>query len=539
MYGNSSEEGLEYDEEEMKKDIVRLKHSLDLFLQSKYHEAQLEVNKQPSPYMMLAKSLFDFFNAAMSFNQKDFEECHKKLEESIHFIKKYKYCRNFLEDISAFLSEPPVKKLSLVEKHMELIYSLLAILRAVVQMLIEDTGVTTLIRELLKVRASYFNFRTTYHWLMNNNLMEVEEHRDLISFVCFGMGVFNIMGSLVTPRVQKTCHIIGFDADKTLALNLLIKGYEANGIMSSLCRMIYLIYYCYLSQLFEIQVPETVPMHAWIEEESKKYPIGIYVFFVKGRYLMGERKLSEALHVFNRARFITYSVPPATHYICWDMMMIHLALSNFKEALEMAEYLYKNNRWSSSFFAYVAGICWMTYGNEEKTNEYFAIVPTARQKIVGKKIPFEKMLCKKVEKYNIQKGLPIPHFELCIFWNIFKYLNDEQLKTTLEYVECENVKVNNPFAQDDVCLIKFVKASCLKYLRDYDGSCAIFMEIMNSKPKFDAYLRPMAYAEFAHLKILMGKADEADYYFKKCLDFSGYSLTNFVQTRAYNYMNLI
>ena len=76
-------------------------------------------------------------------------------------------------------------------------------------------------------------------------------------------------------------------------------------------------------------------------------------------------------------------------------------------------------------------------------------------------------------------------------------------------------------------------------MQKYEKSAEIFRQIMKSKPKFDAYLMPMAHAEYAHIMILTKRPAEAEFYFKKCLGFTGYSFTNYVQTRAYNYMNLL
>ena len=542
MEGNDE---LDYSEEQMQQDIKRVKQALEAFLESKFTQANEYLNENgvecvaDRPYIMLGKAMFTFFQAAMSFSKEEFQSCLAFLGGSIHEVKHPKYSRNLIEHFSAMLVETSVKKFTIVEKHIELIYSQLVIIRAITKILFKDTGILTLIKELVKVRTSYFAYRSCYHWLQNKGLLHSPEFKDLFSMTAFGMGVFNIMGSLVTPRVRDTCHIVGFDGNRELGALLLHQGYECDGVMSAGCRLAYKIFYAYIAQLFEIRVPKEVSLPDLVDEDMKRYPIGIYSSFIYGRSLMGQQKINDALSIFNRSLFIEYDLPAATHFQRWDIMMIQLSLGKIEDALESATFLYEHSSWSKSFFAYVTGICYLMFQNHQKANEFFAIVPKERRILAGKKIPFEKMVCKKVEKYNISQTLPAPHYELCLFWNFFKYLDQTQLQRIIDYVDCENVNVNNPLVIDDVSLIKFIKASCLKYMKEYDKSCEMFKQLMKSKPKFDAYLMPMAHAEYAHIMILTNRPSEAEYYFKKCLGFSGYSFTNYVQTRAYNYMNLL
>ena len=422
----------EYSNEQMQQDISHVKKALESFLESKFSDANKHLSERSEisadrPYIMLGRAMFSFFQAAMSFSKDDFTSCLTFISASTHSVKQHKYSRNIIEHYSAMLTETSMKKFTVVEKHIELIYSQLVIIKAISKILVKDTGIFTLIKELVKVRTSYFAYRSCYHWMQNLGALKSPEYKDLFSMTAFGMGVFNIMGSVVTPRVRDTCHIVGFDGNRELGTALLQQGYECGGVMSVGCRLTYKIFYAYIAQLFEIRIPRDISVENLVREDVERYPLGIYSAFIHGRSLMGQQKVLDALSIFNRSIYVDYELPAATHFQRWDIVMIQLALGRLEDALESAEFLFHHSRWSKSFFAYVAGACNLLFGDLEKAEEYFEIVPKERRNIAGKKIPFEKMVCKKVEKYKISHSLPAPHYELCLFWNFFKYLDSNSI----------------------------------------------------------------------------------------------------------------
>lgn len=530
----------EYPEELLKQDVVVVKKAFDFFVKAKFAEAfeLLDDPTSSSPFKILTISLFHCFKAFMSFDQKDCEDAIAKIDESTGVLKKLRKKRNIIQQISEVFVEPSMEKYSVSQKHVELIYAQLKIFKSVVKILSEEAGFLMLIKEVAHIRSSYFSYRACYKWLLKNNIDEDKEP-DLFSLASFGMALFNIMGSMVTPRVQKGFNVMGFDGDQHLAIDLLMKSSGCDGVMSTCCKMFLSIYCVYVCQSYDIPVPASISIPELVAEESENYTEGVYIGLLKGRLSMMQKNVTATLEQYEKTVNIDYSIPQATHYMQWEMMMLYMALNKFEKAGNIAEYLFKNNNWSLSFFAYASGICHLMQSNFSKAKEYFEMVPKASKKVAGRHIPFEKMVVRKVKKYFIQTSLPVPHFELCIFWDIFKYLNVEELKNIIDFCECEIVPVNSPFVKDDVCLLKMIRAKCHYRLNELDESEGLLVEIVNAEPSYDKYLVPMAQIEWAKILIEKKNYEGAERLLKQSLKHTKYSQTNYIQTKAYSYMNLL
>ena len=513
------------------------KRATYLFMTAKFAEAnqQLAKGHSRSPYRHLFRSIFECFTTFMSFEPEMFSAADVALKRSMAKMEGERHAASLAENVAAFFGGSGVENLTREQRSIELVYRQIAILRAMLRILsCGESSIFVLIRQLVKIRSSYVAYKAMHYWLLRNS-REREGDPDLFSLCAFGMGIFNILGSLVTPRLQQTCHAIGFDGDKDLAVSILESGVACDGVMSPLCKAVLTISYTYFGPIMEISLPvlNSAPDEL-VRQELETYGSGIYFAFIKGRHQMGQCRVREALRSLDEGVRLNTEFRAATFFLSWEKLMIELVLEDFAAAAATAEYLLRNSKWSPSFFAYAAGICHMAFGDLEKTARYFELAQSGRRKFVGKTVPVEKFILRKIHKYKAHTGLTVPHYELSIVWSTFKYLGRQDLQDVLRRLDAD---VTSPYYLDDLCLIKFVRCMCYKHLGQYAECSVLLEEILCTPLAHDLYLRPLSHAEYGHVLLLTQRYCEAERQFDRCLGCTGHSLVTFIQMRAYNYMN--
>ena len=182
-----------------------------------------------------------------------------------------------------------------------------------------------------------------------------------------------------------------------------------------------------------------------LNDKLKQYPKGVFFTSFKGRLhlirvsgffdmLKGwltvfcmKGELEEAKYWYKSA---CVSEWPQFHHICyWELIWCHQFGQDWWPAIEYADLLLKESRWSRTFYAYLKAAIMCMVQNElspEQRKEQIELmtnVPQWKQRIAGKSIPMEKFAIAKAKRFVDQNNqLTLPIMELIYLWNGFKII---------------------------------------------------------------------------------------------------------------------
>ncbi|KAI9348420.1 hypothetical protein BD770DRAFT_349542 [Pilaira anomala] len=507
-------------EENLLEDIKQVRRAMDLFLDSRIPEAEsiLEPKRQTSLYHSLGHSFVLFLKSLMTFQHTDIEEAIEALKETIQLSDAFrKKNSSWIGNITSWvkgISVQDIWEMSRLHRHAELVYAESYLLKALL-CIIYDESFVSFLREGLNVRASYNTYRTLQKFLNNareqvsSGKKEVTEcglDDHFTSGVSLGVGLFNILISLLPSSVMKVVEFIGFTSDRAYGMELLeaVGGWEeydglpldqlppdqeANeGLRRQFCDMVLMLYHIILSKLIPLSDVNENLSDRVLAYNLKIYPDGVFFLYFSGRQLIARRELGAAKKQYQKAIDIQKDWKQLQHMCYWELGLINLLQQNWKGSLDCYSTLYKESNWSKAVYTYlqatslfVLSIDDDTKSKEEKekllkgAGEKMLKVTSAKQKIAGKSIPLEKFVARKARKFVAQGNrLLFPDLEILNAFSAFDFMSSDLLHNNLERTnkeiqrlthETKHEEVLNYY--DDLCLSHYLRAIILRLLLDH------------------------------------------------------------------------
>lgn len=99
--------------------------------------------------------------------------------------------------------------------------------------------------------------------------------------VKLGLATYNLMFSMVPPRLMQILSMVGFEGSKYYGLSLLQESSEIKGVRSFVAQILLLVYECYLNQMWNVHSASTMNIRKYIENGLK---INSLVFYYNYYY---------------------------------------------------------------------------------------------------------------------------------------------------------------------------------------------------------------------------------------------------------------
>ncbi|KAF5368262.1 hypothetical protein D9615_010361 [Tricholomella constricta] len=292
------------------------------------------------------------------------------------------------------------------------------------------------------------------------------------SGVLLGVGLCNIILSLMPGKLATLVELFGYKGDRALGLDLLLRaggwdgevgpepriGTGEEGVRRTICDMALLIFHLVLSS-FTVEGVDVSVAGRILEWNLKRYPNGVFFLFGAGRLSLHRSQPRQAIAYYTKAMASQVQYRNLHHISFWEIAVARLALwevgeevvkgggvelegkekEEGKEEVEVEvevggsaacwRVLEKEATWSKSIYSYGLAACllqdWDTdeedtaAGRKKKAERlkeaagFMARVPGLRQKIAGKSIPLEKFVARKARKFASQKNrLLLPALEV-------------------------------------------------------------------------------------------------------------------------------
>uniref|UniRef100_A0A8C4Q216 Tetratricopeptide repeat protein 39B n=1 Tax=Eptatretus burgeri TaxID=7764 RepID=A0A8C4Q216_EPTBU len=363
-----------------------------------------------------------------------------------------------------------------------------------------------------------------------------------------GIGMFNLMLSMLPTRVLRLLEFIGFSGNKATGLARLAEGAQGGSLRAPLCALALLAFHCYICIVLGTGNSDLGEAEALLAPFLQRFPQGAVFVFFAGRIEILKGNVSQAMVRFEEGVACQATCPGFQHMSFWELMWCHAYQQQWLLAFHFANLLNEQSRWSKATYMYMKGAFLNMAGDKarscpETEEEIFRKVPALRQKLAGKSLPTEKFVVAKVKRYldDRPSSLILPALEMMYIWNGFDVLGRQPAlaEAILETVESKLKSLPSSSSPGDICLVMFLKGACLRELGESTLATHCFQHVRSQdrrlRSESDSYLIPNALWELSLLAFAAGKRDEAILLLQEARNnYRGYALESRLQFRIHS-----
>jgi tetratricopeptide (TPR) repeat protein len=262
------------------------------------------------------------------------------------------------------------------------------------------------------VQESYlkaaWNIRTSWN-LYDSARKELESDYDgpdreqLLASIDFGIGMFNLIISLLPPGVLSVVEWIGFSGKRDLALELLTRSFESKTVRSPFSALFLLVYYVNLSdQVGDYDERYMTAAKGLLDWADKEFPNSIMFSSLACRYHRCQGELDAAIEVAEKATKISEDLPGIQLLFlynagwCGFLKLDHQSLIDYFLKIFEGSNASSNTRTNfAATYAYMIGLCYAMLGDKQNAEKHFQQVPDFQK---AKLRPFDNYTRRKAGK---------------------------------------------------------------------------------------------------------------------------------------------
>ncbi|KZT66217.1 hypothetical protein DAEQUDRAFT_675510 [Daedalea quercina L-15889] len=511
-----------YSPETALEDVPGLNYALHLFLASQMVEAE-EYCKECDPnrehlYFATGYGLIQCFKGLMSFEDEDLLAASNHVKHGNTIANEHRKRAASLPTrlvglVLGSLNTSGVgwiKSMTPVERHAELVYAETLFEKAILGIVYSGDWLA-FIKEALNLRTTINIYRQLGQFIdaadaeaqaRGEGPEDTSIDAHFRSGVCLGVGMSNVILSLMPSKVLTIIELFGYKGDRHAGLAYLMKpgGWskdasqpavpiEREGIRRPICDMALLLFHLVFSSITYDGVDITMAQKM-LDYHQTRYPHGVFFLFGQGRLSICRGEPAEAIEYYRRAVAVQDQYKNMHHISLWEIAVADLALWDVAASLANWRALAKDATWSKATYTYGAAVCLLELGDEKQKEEaatLMAQVPSLRQRIAGKSIPLEKFIARKARKFTDQKGrlalaaLELSYLFLCIQHAPRAVILARMLPQTDALIEelrgyrqsPEKPALYDGYFWDDWCLAQFLRGVCLRYVAYPDADAVV------------------------------------------------------------------
>lgn len=567
---------------EVSKGLEDLERAVTLVITNNYVEAEsiLKDKAGKSFYHAVAHASVVFIQAALSFDRESIERSQVVTQQALDLCNKHRRTTSMWNTFSDMWYGKRLDGYTAVELHAEVFYAECSLLEALLTFL-QDESMMSFIRAGLKIRSCYSMFKQCHNWIeevtssLSSQPLTSPIDKHFVSGIHLGVGVFNVVISLLPGRILKLLEFVGFSGDRTLGIELLTSGYHSNTCHSPLCSMALLAYYCVIAPYTGFGAYEdlTLPKDI-LTTQLTEFPDSGMLLFFSGRLALLQGNINEAIEKFLHS-ITQMSQWKKLHIVCyWELMCCYCCYGNWRAAAYYADLLYDKSRWSKATFLYqkAAFLLMAKRGEKEASSskqslptatdaggdppfidatddeirEMMKKIPSLKQRIAGRSLPIEKFVINKAERYLQGESLPLCGLEMMFAWNKFDVLKKSpelakiHLATAWEAVPA--VLSQDKAGPDDFCVVHLMHGLCfwcVGRLEEAKG-CLDSVVASSSGIQHDHYTAPAACWQLGVLLMEEKNYEAASKKLETARSaYKGYVLENRIHFRIHAALNAI
>nr|XP_020447540.1 tetratricopeptide repeat protein 39B-like isoform X3 [Monopterus albus] len=487
--------------------------ALNLFMNNRFADALalLAPWKSESMCHAMGYSSILVMQAAMTFEPKDLDAAMTSLKESLQTCQRYRKKAGLVETLTSLWYRQPTDNLTEEEMHAELCYAEVLLQKAALTFL--DESLISFIKGGMGMRKSYliYKFCQSMENVTKDTGTQKSTHIHFRGGVNMGIGTFNLVLSLLPPRVLRLMEFLGFSGDREMGLSQLREGAASNSLRSILSTITLLMFHLYITVILGTGQGNLTEAEALLAPYIEKFPNGVIILFYTARIALLKGNITLAREKF-MACIAAQEEWHQIHHVCyWELMWTHSFEQNWIEAYRYADLLSRESKWSKAIYVFHKAAILSMLPEEDVTKlgenvvELFRQVDGLRLTIAGKSIPTEKFAAKKAQRYCSSNPvkLVVPALELMYLWNGFTVVGKrpeltESILSTLVKAEEQLRDDPNPseYHLDDQCVVQLLKGLCLKGLGRLVQAELCFTQVISSEYDIKHYNYLVPYTRY-------------------------------------------
>lgn len=263
-----------------------------------------------------------------------------------------------------------------------------------------------------------------------------EEIERLFGSVSFGYGLFQLVISMLPPKLLRIIKFLGFNGDEKVGLQAIERAGESNDIKAPIASLALLQYHTVIRPFFALDEnidAGVAEANSILEKCEITFPESSLFLFFKGRSLRLQKQLDDALSTYEKALSLCKEHREIQLLCLYELAWVHLMKLNWLKALSCFKRLKEESRWSKSYYAYMCAVCTGILEDVEGATTLFNQVP---QLINHKNNQVEAFVLRRSETFSkgiISKELcTLLGFEILYLWNAIASCEDHTLDKMLE-----------------------------------------------------------------------------------------------------------
>ncbi|XP_013189458.1 tetratricopeptide repeat protein 39B [Amyelois transitella] len=511
---------------------------------------------QSSLYHSLGTAIFEFIPAMLTFDHAQINRALAALKVCITICNQQRRNYTLVESLGTIIKKTDYSMYTDNEAHAELCYAEALLLQAAMTIM-EGEDLTGLIKGTIKVKSCYNSYKDCAKILEKKQWESEEAKVHFHSGVRLGTATFNVMISLLPPKIISLLEFVGFSGNKTLGLSELEAGSRSPGIRSVLCDLTLLGYHLVICHFIgapgDLSICDEI-----LYKELKIYPESVWFLVFKGRLELLRGQFRPAIETYNRAIVSQDTWRQFRHVCYWEIMWVNGLMMEWREAAVYAHKLIEDSSWSRTIYSYTKAAMLLQLGDRltaaerQQCQELLRNASFYKQRIAGKSLPMEKFMIRRCARYQAQGGqLILPAIELLCLWNMFNILakNKNGVQNVLKLIEVTRDRLEaGPqewmagYDADNRALLRYLHGCCLAAMLLPRLALDTLQSVLQLKNdiKEDTFLLPYTMAEMAMCHFHLGDREKATQMLQDARKkYSGYALESRLHFRLHSKMQIV
>lgn len=232
----------------------------------------------------------------------------------------------------------------------------------------------------------------------------------IIAGAAFGYGLFNLVFSLMPPKLRNLVGVFGFKSDRQLALKSLAVAATRNDAHAVFAGLTLMTYHGAVLLLSGYQADEARLLkqyRAIVDKLKHKYPLGSLWILNSAKISSLSGNPDQAITILKEGLSTerVHNFPQADALLVFELAWTLFGQRKYQEAAEMFIRMTEVNTWSHSTYYYIAAGCFISIGNYKKAQELLDQVPSLMEKrrLAGRELPTEVLIKKKLAFYKAKQ----------------------------------------------------------------------------------------------------------------------------------------
>eukprot|EP00730_Choanoeca_flexa_P008172 TRINITY_DN12453_c0_g9_i5.p1 TRINITY_DN12453_c0_g9~~TRINITY_DN12453_c0_g9_i5.p1 ORF type:complete len:655 (+),score=152.14 TRINITY_DN12453_c0_g9_i5:1424-3388(+) len=338
-------------------------------------------------------------------------------------------------------------------------------------------------------------------------------HMETRAAIEFGVGTFNLVCSILPPKILAIVKVLGFPTSRALGLRNLKASFDRGSVVSPLAGLGLLMHNTFLQATYDFgtavyrDAAEDI-----LRVAADRYPDSGWFYMFEGRFARLLRDNTRSIDAFYSARERQSEWPPLVDMCNYEVGFTSMMQYDYETALAHWLRLRRENDWSKAFYSYMAGACLQQLGRDAEALAMFnQIHELPVLKLHNGRIPVDIFVTRRVQQRVTASSvdLPLAHLEILFVWAAFYHMDRQALERAwTELIQAE-LELQPNIAVYNKSLLLLLRGALCSQLGRFDEACQCFDQLEGLRKNLKDEVWHIYYARYEQAMVWYKQDGEA------------------------------